>query len=283
MTKFAEIVRPPIIRKGRPQPVPSTVDYVDQTERIGTDVHVIVGRMATIMCQLDDAGLPAAEIQWTRDGIPLNETRYPLTNGRENIVFPAVSSNDEALYCCSAENVAGIDSACSRLVVHGGGSILTIIPVRRGGPFLRKGTEIPRPVNPDQVYPGTHTVDIGGNAFATRGANFKVVCQVTFSKPPVTDFSWTFIDSTGMETVIANHDNSTISVVGIANTEFLVSTNLSGQMSHLIATGNETEFMVRCNATSPLGSHSATSAFFSKLTPCVLAVVRCGTYMQEIV
>ncbi len=127
MTKFAEIVRPPIIRKGRPQPVPSTVDYVDQTERIGTDVHVIEGRMATIMCQLDDAGLPPAEIQWTRAGIPLNETRYPLTNGRENLAFPVVSTEDEALYCCSAENVAGIDSACSGLFV------------RRGGPFLQTG------------------------------------------------------------------------------------------------------------------------------------------------
>ena len=76
MTKFAEIVRPPIIRKGRPQPVPSILDYVDQTERIGTDVHVIVGRMATIMCQLDDEGVPAAEMQWIRNAISLNEMLY---------------------------------------------------------------------------------------------------------------------------------------------------------------------------------------------------------------
>ena len=250
--------RPPKIRKGRPQPVPSFVDYVNQTERIGTDVHVIVGRMATIMCQLDDAGLPAAEIQWTRDGIPLNETRYPLTNGRENIAFPAVSSDDEALYCCSAENVAGIDSACSGLFVRG------------GGPFLRTGTIIPEPVNPGRVYPGTFTVDIGGNAFATRGANFKVVCQVTFAEPPVTGFRWTLVDSSDKESLIANHVNSTISVVGIANTEFLVSTNLPGQVSHLIATGNDTRFTVRCTATSPRGSNNATSAFSSKLTPCAL-------------
>ena len=259
MTTFAEIVRPPIIRKGRPQPVPSTVDYVDQTERIGTDVHVIVGRMATIMCQLDDAGLPPAEIQWTRAGIPLNETRYPLTNGRENLAFPVVSTEDEALYCCSAENVAGIDSACSGLFVRG------------GGPFLRTGTIIPEPVNPSRVYPGTFTVDIGGNAFATRGANFEAQCPVTFAEPPVTDFSWTFIDSTGVETVIANHDNSTMmSTVQVGNTLLMVVTDLNGQTSRLLATGNDTGYMVRCTCTSPLGSANATSAFSSKLTPCVL-------------
>ena len=105
-----------------------------------------------------------------------------FTNGRENLAFPAISSDDEALYCCSTENVAGIDSARSKLFVHGGGSILTIIPVRRGGPFLWKGNEIPRPVNPVQVYPGTHTVDNGGNASATRGANFKVVVLRYFFK-----------------------------------------------------------------------------------------------------
>ena len=164
----------------------------------------------------------------------MNETRYPLTNGRENLAFPVVSTEDEALYCCSAENVAGIDSACSGLFVRG------------GGPFLRTGTIIPEPVNPGRVYPGTFTVDIGGNAFATRGANFEAQCPVTFAEPPVTDFSWTFIDSTGMETVIANHGNSSVSEVGIANTVFLVSTNLPGQVSHLIATGNNTGYMVRC-------------------------------------
>ena len=99
----------------------------------------------------------------------------------------------------------------------------------------------------------------------------------------MTDFRWTLVDSSDKESLIANHVNSSVSVVGITNTEFLVSTNLSGQVSHLIATGNETEFMVRCSTTSPHGSHSATSAFFSKLTPCVLAVVRCGTYVQDIV
>ena len=258
MTTFAEIVRPPIIRKGRPQPVPSTVDYVNQTERIGTDVHVIVGRMATIMCQLDDAGLPPAEIQWTRAGIPLNETRYPLTNGRENLAFPAVSSDDEALYCCSAENVAGIDSACTELFVCG------------GGPFLRTGTIIPEPVNPSRVYAGTYTVDIGGNAFATQGANFEALCTVTFAEPPVTDFSWTFIDSTGVETVIADHDNSTMTTTRVGNTLLMVVTDLNGQTSWLLATGNDTGYMVRCTCTSPLGSANATSAFSSKLTPCVL-------------
>ena len=83
------------------------------------------------MCQLGDAGLPAAMIEWTRNGRPLNESHYPLTNGRENLVIPSVSEADEATYCCSAENAAGIDSACSGLFVRG------------GGPFITRGTKLP--------------------------------------------------------------------------------------------------------------------------------------------
>ena len=178
---FAEIVRPPRIVKGQQQEVPTNVDFVDQTERIGTDVHVITGRMATIICQLGDPGLPEAMLQWTRNGRPLNESHYPLTNGRETLAIANVMYADEATYCCSAENAAGIDSACSGHFVHG------------VGPFLRKGTVIPRPVNPTVVYPSVQRVDIGGNAFAVRGASFATMCQVTYSKSPVTYFRWTYI------------------------------------------------------------------------------------------
>ena len=266
---FAEILRPPEIVKGRPQPVPPTVDYVDQSERIGTDVHVISGRMATIMCQLGDAGLPAAMIEWTRNGRPLNESHYPLTNGRENLVLSIVFEADEATYCCSAENAAGIDSACSGLFVRG------------GGPVLRKGTEIPFPVNPARVYPGTQTVDIGGNAFTVRGEGFEALCPVTFSEPAVTNFMWTYIGAGGVETTIANHANSSMSMLRIGNTVFMVTTDLGGQMSRLLATGNDPGFMVRCTATGPLGTDTATSEFFSKLTLHMLQwdVVKCvGMY-----
>ena len=259
---FAELLRPPEILKGPSQPVPINVDYTDQTERIGTDVHIIEGRMATIMCQLMDTGLPAAMVQWTRDGLPLNETVYPLMNNRETLSISNVSPMDEAVYCCSAENAAGMDSACSGLFVRG------------GGPFLRKGFEVPEPVNPARVYPGTQTVDIGGNAYAVQGSNFEVMCPVTFAEPPVNSFMWTYIDG-GVETPIATHVNgSEISTVRIGNTEFLVTTDIDGQISRLLATGNDTGFMVRCSCVSPLGTDMATSSFNSKLSMCVM--LGCG-------
>ena len=241
--------------KGQQQELLTTIDYVDQTERIGTDVHVITGRMATIMCQLGDPGLPAAMLQWTRNGRPLNESHYPLTNGRETLAIANVMDVDEATYCCSAENAAGIDSACSGLFVHG------------GGPFLRKGTVIPRPVNPAMVYPGVQRVYIGGNAFAVQGASFVTLCQVTYSKSPVTYFRWTFVDGSGMERVLVDHSMDATSTVRIDNTVFLITTDMSTQMSRLIATGNDTGVTVSCTCASPLGSDSATSTFSSKLTP----------------
>ena len=76
--------------KGPQQGVPSNIRFEDQTERIGTDVHIISGRMATIMCQLADAGLPVAMLQWTRNGRPLNESLYPLTNSREILAISNV-------------------------------------------------------------------------------------------------------------------------------------------------------------------------------------------------
>lgn len=252
-----------MIIKGPRQPVPINVDFVDQVERIGTDIHVIQSRSATIQCQLGDAGLPAAMVQWTRNGMPLNETVYPLTNAGETLVISNVSVMDEAIYCCSAENAAGIDSACSGVFVRG------------GGPFLRKGFEVPVPVNPGRVYLGTQTVDIGGTAYAVNGSNFEVLCPVTFAEPPATSFMWTYIDG-GVPRAITTHTNATMSTVQIRNTEFLVTTDIDGQMSRLIAMTNETGLMIRCTATSPLGFDTATSTFSSKLTLCTYAIVGCG-------
>ena len=240
--------------KGQQQQVPTNVDFVDQTERIGTDVHVITGRMATIICQLGDPGLPEAMLQWTRNGRPLNESHYPWTSCREILAIANVMYADEATYCCSAENAAGNDSACSGLFV-------------RSGPTLRKGTVVSEPVNPAVVYPGVQQVDIGGNAFAVRGAQFETLCPVTFAEPPVNNFRWTFTDGSGIEQVLADHSMDDMSTVQIGNTLFVITTDIETQMSRLIATGNDTGVTVSCTVTSPLGSDNATSVFSSKLMP----------------
>ena len=157
-----------------------------------------------------------------------------------------------------AENEAGIDSACSGLFVRG------------GGPTLRKGTVVSEPVNPAVVYPGVQQVDIGGNAFAVRGAQFETLCPVTFAEPPVNNFRWTFTDGSGMEQVLADHSMDDMSTMRIGNTLFMITTDIETQMSRLIATGNDTGVTVSCTVTSPLGSDSATSTFSSKLTPSVV-------------
>ena len=70
-----------------------------------------------------------------------------------------------------------------------------------------------------------------------------------------------------MEQVLADHSMDATSTVQIGNTVFLITTDMSRQVSRLIATGNDTGVTVSCTATSPLGSDSATSVFSSKLTP----------------
>lgn len=263
-----EIIYPPTIIKGQRQQVPTTVAYEDQFERIGTDVHVIVGRMAIIECALECPGLPAAEIKWTRDGLPLNETAYPLANGREILPFPNASVVDNGTYCCSVENAAGKDEECSVLLVRG------------GSPILRKGTNVTRPVNPSRVNSGKQTVDIGGSVYATQGSEFEILCYVAYAEPLVTNFVWTYPDVTvGMELVIVDHNKSTnATVVRSGKTEFSITSDFQAQTSVLVAHGNDTRLVIRCSTESALGTDSATSELVGKLFGSVkfLWYVGCG-------
>jgi uncharacterized Zn-binding protein involved in type VI secretion len=262
-----EIVAPPLIRKGPFVPPPVTVNFTDQVVDIGSDVYIIRGRDATINCELSEPGLPPANITWTKNGRPLSQSLAMslLMNMNRQLMFSDTTNESDAYYCCMAENVAGADEACSGLFIRG------------GGPTIRKGFKFPQPVNPEVIPPSPRvTTDIGGSAYAVRGADLEVMCPVTFAEPEVTMFTWTLTDSAGTDfpiTVIFDMvDPITGEMFGMTTVDgnpVTVYQDLERQTSRIVINTNTTGFNISCAATSVLGEDSATTNFAVYAPPVI--------------
>ena len=256
---YAETVAPPLIRKGPIISPVITVNFTDQEVDIGSDVYIIRGRAATINCELSEPGLPEASITWTKNGHPLSESlaMFLLMNMNKQLVFSDTTNESDAYYCCMAENVAGADEACSGLYIRG------------GGPTIRKGYKFPQPVNPKVIPPSPRvTTDIGGSAYAVRGADLEIMCPVTFAEPEVTMFTWTLTNSAGTDfpiTVIFDMvDLITGEMFGMTTVDgnpVTVYQVLERQTSRIVINTNTTGFNISCSATSVLGEDRATTNF----------------------
>ena len=247
-----------LIRKGPFISPPVTVNFTDKEVDIGSDVYIIRGRAATINCELKP-GLSKANITWTKNGRPLSPgaSMSLLMNMNRQLVFSDTTNESDAYYCCMAENVAGADEACSGLYIHG------------GGPTIRKGYKFPQPVNPKVIPTSPRvTTDIGGSAYAVRGAELEVMCPVTFAEPEVTMFTWTLTNSAGTDfpiTVIFDMvDPITGEMFGMTTVDgnsVTVYQDLERETSRIVVNTTSTGFNISCSATSVLGEDSATTNF----------------------
>jgi hypothetical protein len=262
-----EIVAPPLIRKGRFISLSIAVNCTNSEVDIGSDIYIIRGRAVTINCKLSEPGLPEANIKWTKNGRPLSQSLAMslLMNMNRQLMFSDTTNESDAYYCCMAENVAGADEACSGLFIRG------------GGPTIRKGFKFPQPVNPEVIPPSPRvTTDIGGSAYAVRGADLEVMCPVTFAEPEVTMFTWTLTDSAGTDfpiTVIFDMvDPITGEMFGMTTVDgnpVTVYQDLERQTSRIVINTNTTGFNISCAATSVLGEDSATTNFAVYAPPVI--------------
>ena len=180
-----------------------------------------------------------------------------LMNMDRQLVFSDTTNESDAYYCCMAENVAGADEACSGLYVRG------------GGPTIRKGYKSPQPVNPKVIRRSLRvTTDIGGSAYAVRGADLEVLCHVTFAEPEVTMFTWTLTNSTGtIFPITVNFDmvdpitGEMFGMTTVNGNPVTVYQALERQTSRIVINTNTTGFNISCAATSVLGDDSATTNF----------------------
>lgn len=101
-----------------PPPVdfPPYVGPGSRSFRIGGNAYLIEGQSFTISCPLADTGNPPAGLKWFKDGVELT-----MEVNRTTITIPTGPSNDSSMvegagaYTCTAENVAGTDSAVSNM------------------------------------------------------------------------------------------------------------------------------------------------------------------------
>lgn len=98
----------------------TTIEAQDRspiTSTIGDNVTALTNTSITIQCST--SGVPTPAVTWTKDGqvIP-SEGRYKVQDDGSLLISEA-DEGDSARYTCTADNVAGKDSASSMVEVVG--------------------------------------------------------------------------------------------------------------------------------------------------------------------
>ena len=99
---------------------PKTIEAQDQspiTLTIGDNVTALTNTSITIQCPT--SGVPTPTVTWTKDGqeIPSRD-RYTVQDDGSLLISEA-DEEDNARYTCTADNVAGKDSASSMVKING--------------------------------------------------------------------------------------------------------------------------------------------------------------------
>jgi len=99
---------------------PKTIEAQDQspiTLTIGDNVTALTNTSITIQCPT--SGVPTPTVTWTKDGqgIP-SGGRYTVQDDG-SLVIGEADEEDSARYTCTADSVAGKDSASSTVKVNG--------------------------------------------------------------------------------------------------------------------------------------------------------------------
>ena len=99
---------------------PKTIEAQDRspvTLTIGDNVTALANTSITIQCST--SGVPTPTVTWTKDGqeIP-NGDRYTVQDDGSLLISEA-DEEDNARYTCTADSVAGKDSASSAVKVVG--------------------------------------------------------------------------------------------------------------------------------------------------------------------
>ena len=99
---------------------PKAIEAQDRnpiTLTIGDNVTALTNTSITIQCQT--SGVPTPTVTWTKDGqeIP-SEGRYTVQDDG-SLLISETDEEDNARYTCTADSVAGKDSASSALQIVG--------------------------------------------------------------------------------------------------------------------------------------------------------------------
>ena len=99
---------------------PELIEAKDQRSialTIGDNVTALTNASIIIQCQT--SGVPTPTVTWTKDGqeIP-SEGRYTVQDDG-SLLISETNAEDNARYTCTADNVAGKDSASSTVKVVG--------------------------------------------------------------------------------------------------------------------------------------------------------------------
>ena len=106
---------------------PKTIEVQDRnpvTLTIGDNVTALTNTSITIQCPT--SGVPTPAITWTKDGQEIaSDGRYTIHDDGSLLISEA-GEEDSARYTCTADSVAGQDSAASTVQIVGKTFSLTI-------------------------------------------------------------------------------------------------------------------------------------------------------------
>ena len=99
---------------------PKTIEAQDRspiTLPIGDNVTVLSNTSITIQCPI--TGVPKPNVTWTKDSQEILISGKYTVRDDDSLVINETEEEDSGRYTCTAESVAGIDSAASILKVVG--------------------------------------------------------------------------------------------------------------------------------------------------------------------
>ena len=104
-----------------------TIEAQDQspiTLIIADNVTALVNTSITIQCP--NRGVPTPTVTWTKDGEQIaNDRRYTIQDDG-SLLISEVVEDDSARYTCTADNIAGKDSASSTVQIVGKGILMIL-------------------------------------------------------------------------------------------------------------------------------------------------------------
>lgn len=111
-----EPLRPVVNKSGDPKPLEAQ-DQKPITLTIGDNVTALTNTSVTIQCPT--SGVPTPTVTWTKDGQEVTSSdRYEVQED-DSLLINEADQEDNARYMCTADNVAGKDSASSTVKVVG--------------------------------------------------------------------------------------------------------------------------------------------------------------------